>query len=325
MIYDRYYYSCLSGSEKKIYRLIYSGLQKFCGEIVVSDIAGMDLSKIIAAIDYDNPHLFYVRFEHYRTASEGLNTFYFPEYYFSKQKAARLWGSVQGKVKAILQQIRGTGDYEKETELHDLLVRSIAYDENAKKDFSRMSYSSTVLGVLLQKMALCEGIAKAVKLLLNCLGIKCLIVRGNLLAEKQVGHAWNIVKLYGKSVHLDVTNDLNLQGESNVSHTFLNLTDAQIGKTHIMQMQYPACIAKEYDYFIRNNLSIANKKDLKRVLLNAYRKKTRRVEFRFASLIIDENTVMHAAMQILLQHTELRAVQMMCCMNKEQGVVVLQW
>lgn len=326
MIYDRYYYSCLTQEQKQIYKLIYGGLQSFRRQIAIPRSGNADIYKIISAINFDNPHLFFVCFEKVRVSESQKECIYYPEYYFSKPKATQLWSVVQGKARAILQQIQGAEDYEKEVCLHDLLVQNIAYDEKAKSDLSRMPYSSTVLGVLLQKLALCEGIAKAVKLLLNCLGIKCLIAQGNLLAEKQNGHAWNIVKLYGKSVHLDVTNDLDLQGKGNVHHTFLNLTDAQIEKTHTMQMQYPVCMAEEYDYFIRNNLSVADKKDLERVLLDAYRNKARCAEFRLdSSWMIDEKTVMRSAMQTLLRHTALRAVRIMCCMNKEQGVVVLRW
>ena len=222
-------------------------------------------------------------------------------------------------------QIHVTDDYEKEVALHDILVQSISYDEEAKTDSSRAPYSSTILGVLLQKRALCEGIAKTVKLLLNCLGIKSIIAQGNLLEETQVGHAWNIVKLHGQPVHLDVTNDLDAQGQDVVHHTFLNLTDTRIAKTHTIQMKYPACISDEYDYFIRGGLLVSDIKDLKRIVLDAYRKKARSAEFRLSSFKVDENAVMQSAMRILLRHTPLCTVQMTCCMNKEQGVVALRW
>ena len=325
MIYDRYYYSCLSKEEKQIYKLIYSGLQNFRGQIVVPRLAGLDIYKIISAIDFDNPHLFYVCFEKVNTL-EGLSEVVFsPQYYFSKQEASLLYQTVQTKARAILYKVRGADDYEKELSLHDLLTENIIYDEKAKTDSSRHRYSCTILGVLLYKSAICEGIAKAVKFLLNLLGIKCIVVQGDLLAETDAGHAWNIVKLNGWAVHLDVTNDLDMQGFGAVHHTFFNLTDAQIAKTHRMGQKYPVCSSDRFDYFVRNALLVYSKKDLERILLHAHELNKRSVEVRVYGAGMTEEMVTQAAMNILLHNTSLRAIHLASCENKAQGTSMLQW
>ena len=186
MIYDRYYYSCLSKAEKQIYKLIYSGLQNFRGQITVPRLAGLDICKIISAIDFDNPHLFYVCFEKVNTGESLSEVVFFPQYYFSKQEASSLYQTVQTKARTILHNIKGSDDYERELSLHDLLAQNIIYDERAKADSTRYKYSCTILGVLLYKCALCEGIAKTVKFLLNLLEIKCIVVHGKLLAETDI-------------------------------------------------------------------------------------------------------------------------------------------
>ena len=58
----------------------------------------------------------------------------------------------------------------------------------------------TAYGALVNKEAVCEGYAKAYKLLLNAMGIECDVV---INAE----HAWNVVQLEGKWYLVDVTND----------------------------------------------------------------------------------------------------------------------
>ena len=325
MIYDRDSYSCLAQEEKQIYTLIYSGLQNFRGQIVVPRLAGLDIYKIISAIDFDNPHLFYVCFEKVNTL-EGLSEVVFsPQYYFSKQEASLLYQTVQTKARAILYKVRGADDYEKELSLHDLLTENIIYDEKAKTDSSRHRYSCTILGVLLYKSAICEGIAKAVKFLLNLLGIKCIVVQGVLLAETDAGHAWNIVKLNGWAVHLDVTNDLDMQGFGAVHHTFFNLTDAQIAKTHRMGQKYPVCSSDRFDYFVRNALLVYSKKDLERILLHAHELNKRSVEVRVYGAGMTEEMVTQAAMNILLHNTSLRAIHLASCENKAQGTIMLQW
>lgn len=325
MIYDRYYYSCLSKEEKQIYKLIYSGLQNFREQIVVPRLAGLDICNIISAIDFDNPHLFYVCFEKVNTL-EGLSEVVFsPQYYFSKQEASLLYQTVQTKAGAILYKVRGADDYEKELFLHDLLAENIIYDEKAKTDSSRHRYSCTILGVLLYKSAICEGIAKAVKFLLNLLEIKCIVVHGDLLAETDAGHAWNILKLQGRAVHLDVTNDLDMQGFGAVHHTFFNLTDVQITKTHRMGQKYPVCSSDRFDYFVRNALLVYSKKDLERILLCAHGLNKRCVEVRVYGAGITEEMVTQAAMNILLHNTSLRAINLASCENKAQGTIMLQW
>ena len=324
MIYDRYYYSCLSKAEKQIYKLIYSGLQNFRGQITVPRLAGLDICKVISAIDFDNPHLFYACFEKVNTGESLSEVVFSPQYYFSKQEALLLYQTVQTKARTILHNIKGSDDYERELSLHDLLAQNIIYDEMAKTDSTRYKYSCTILGVLLYKCALCEGIAKTVKFLLNLLGIKCIVVHGKLLAETDVGHAWNIVKLNGWAVHLDVTNNLNKKPEI-MHHTYFNLTDMQIAKTHNMEQKYPVCNSNKFDYFVRNRLLVYNGKDLERILLRAHSLNKRSVEVRVCGANITETMVAQSAMNILLRYTSLRMVHLTSCENKAQGTIMLQW
>ena len=58
----------------------------------------------------------------------------------------------------------------------------------------------TAYGALVNKEAVCEGYAKAYKLLMDAMGIPCDVV----INEE---HAWNVVCLEGKWYLVDVTND----------------------------------------------------------------------------------------------------------------------
>lgn len=53
------------------------------------------------------------------------------------------------------------------------------YDDVAKDNLLKFhARSNTILGVLFYKTAVCEGIAKTLKFLLNALDIKCIVVKG---------------------------------------------------------------------------------------------------------------------------------------------------
>lgn len=85
-------------------------------------------------------------------------------------------------------------DYDKILAAHEYLRSRVSYVDNG-------SYMvQTAYRALINKEAVCEGYAKAYKLLLNSMGIECDIV---INAE----HAWNVVQLDGKWYLVDVTND----------------------------------------------------------------------------------------------------------------------
>lgn len=85
-------------------------------------------------------------------------------------------------------------DYDKIYAAHEYLRSRSSYNDNG-------SYMvQTAYGALVNKEAVCEGYAKAYKILLNAMGIECDVV---INAE----HAWNVVQLEGKWYLVDVTND----------------------------------------------------------------------------------------------------------------------
>ncbi len=85
-------------------------------------------------------------------------------------------------------------DYDKIYAAHEYLRSRVSYNDNG-------SYMiQTAYGALINKEAVCEGYAKAYKVLLNAMGIECDVV---INAE----HAWNVVLLDGKWYFVDVTND----------------------------------------------------------------------------------------------------------------------
>ena len=323
MTYDRYYYSVLTDAEKKVYRAIYSGLERFEARINLP-YASADLWRVVEAVNLDNPHLFYVDFSECKIQKTPFNEAYMPFYYFSRKHTADLWGRVKDEVSAMVSGIYGDA-YEKQLAIHDVLAKSLAYDERAKTDRSLAPYSSTVLGVFLHKKALCEGIAKAAKLLLNSLDIKSIVAIGKMHSDTSVNHAWNIVKIDGIATHLDITNDLDADNSGIIHHAYCNLTDEQIAKTHSLLYKYPECNVDRYDYFIKNGLCVKHKADLECIISRACSRGWRYAEFRLENSSIDENTVLQTAMRFLVAHANLRCVNLASYINHEHGVFTLQW
>lgn len=121
----------------------------------------------------------------------GSNSVY-AIYYYAYNTYEQLALQKEAINKAI-ESFTGT-DYDKVYAAHEYVRSRVKYIDNG-------SYLvQTAYGALINKEAVCEGYAKAYKLLLNAMGIECDVV---INAE----HAWNVVKLDGEWYLVDVTND----------------------------------------------------------------------------------------------------------------------
>ena len=87
--------------------------------------------------------------------------------------------------------------------VHDYLVDTIEYDVDAGKNVYN------IYGALVDKQAVCEGYARTYKMILDELGIPCIIACGtgrNSSGETE-SHAWNYVQIDDKWYAVDVTWD----------------------------------------------------------------------------------------------------------------------
>ncbi len=91
-------------------------------------------------------------------------------------------------------------DAQKALIVHDRLAIACKYDDAA--DDAHSDDCFTAYGALVNKIAVCEGYAKAYMYLMNRLGITT-----EMADSKTLNHAWNIVTINGKRYHVDVSHD----------------------------------------------------------------------------------------------------------------------
>lgn len=137
---------------------------------------------------------------------------------------------------------------EKEKALHDYLIKNVRFDQENKNRNTIPDVSYTAYGALANGVAVCEGYAEAMNNLLNNAGFEAQIITGKAGTAnepaKWEGHAWNLVKIDGKTYHLDVTWDDPDQGGL-VETDYFNVSDDFISKTHQWDTsKYPACTGK---------------------------------------------------------------------------------
>ncbi len=161
-------------------------------------------------------------------------------------------------------------DYEKELKIHDWICQNVDYDEEGlnSKSVARLFLSHSIVGVFARHRAQCEGIAKAVKVLLNAVDVRCIVATGTAVGNGQNGpHAWNVVIINDKPYQVDMTWDIgsnqgkaaNKVPDGRVYYDYFNITDAEISRNHTPEDWLPACNSTDMSYFRLNNIIFTSK------------------------------------------------------------------
>lgn len=133
-----------------------------------------------------------------------------------------------------------SNDYEKAKYVHDYLVQRCSYDEETYDNYMNgdrsVSLSHTAYGCLCNRLAVCEGYAKAYQLVMNRMEIECGFITGT-AGSYTVGrgpHAWNYVKLEDGYYLVDVTwDDPNSSNADDISWDYFCISSVDMLKDHM--------------------------------------------------------------------------------------------
>lgn len=270
MIVDRYYYAQLNKQEQAVYKAFYNGLMAH-EDVIPIPIKGQlskeVFNKIFRAMTRDNPLIYYVNQSACNWATDMFgHTAICPQYFYSRETVRKYNRNIENTVNNLAAQLRLTEgtDYEKEIRVHDWFCKNVKYDfKGADMDEpARVVLSHNIVGVFAKQKAQCEGIAKAVKVLLNAVDIKCIVATGEAEANgKNEHHAWNVIDIDGSPYQVDVTWDIGAS-KGRIAYDYFNVTDEIISKTHSFEDEMPKCISLKDNYFERNGLTFKSKSQL---------------------------------------------------------------
>lgn len=238
-----FYYDQLSENSKVVYRCIYLDSKNTDGVSIVfreplsfsfsaaeveqadstvcQEIAGM-VQPALDALLYDHPHIAWIAmegeqgstfriFSYKETAADGSMALQIKRLSFQMVYKAELTetlieeneAEMQTAISAVGAEIGEASDrYEILTALQEHLCRTVTYQSDAPR-------AHDAAGALLDRAAVCDGYAKAFKLLCDAYEIPCVIVAGTATQNgKNEPHAWNCVQMEdGKWYAVDVTWD----------------------------------------------------------------------------------------------------------------------
>ena len=235
---EQYYYNHMNKAQQAAYHSILSGVKNLADEFQIPALEGEELYNVYFQMRLDHPEIFWVSSYKYRYYKDSPNLIFIPEYLFDKKKICEHQKAMTARVEKLIRPAQKLSEWEKEKYVHDFICENIRYDKLKK------SYSHEIIGPLGQGVGVCEGIAKAVKVLLDALGV------------------WCVIAICG-----------NNPETSEIRYDYFNLDDSQIFRDHEpLIAPAPHCGDHEHFYYKEKKLSFTKKEDVYKRSLQAAKK-----------------------------------------------------
>jgi len=265
---EAYYYSQMDKQQKRIYQVMKNGLETFSQSIEMQRIDGNELSDIFYKLRLDCPQIFYVSTFQYSFFEDSTVMRLKPVYLFDKNKIKEHQKAMTSRVEKMTRALKDKSDLEKELYIHDFICEHVTYDKLKKQ------YSHEIIGPLGQGVGVCEGIAKAVKILCDQLSIPCIVAisENNLQKGMKYRHAWNVIQINKNWYHLDVTFD-NTLGKKEIRYDYVNLDDKSIYRDHEPVIyKIPPCTEGDSFYYRDKKLSFTKLEEVAKRCQQAIKK-----------------------------------------------------
>ena len=253
-----FYYNQLSEDEQSVYSSIYELSEVFSNELYLPSISYDSFYKIIYALSYDNPDLFWINGEYNVTSVDGYVTkVTFTSFPNNAEEISEEIGSITDDI--ISQIPEDSDDYMKLKYIYDWIIDNTEY-KNGDRD-------QNICSVFLEKESVCAGYSKAFQYLCDKAGLPCTFISGE---AKGGSHAWNLIYLDNNYYWVDVTwgdpvyaNDGSYE-EPN--YGYFCVTDDQLFRTHKLYhafdednfspddnvFTYPECTSDNFNYYMIN-------------------------------------------------------------------------
>ena len=260
---EPYYYGQMNREQQAAYRGMCQGFEELRGEFLIPRLEGRELAEVFLRLRLDHPEIFWVPGYRCQSYRDSPNLILHPEYLFEKGRVQEQKKAMEARVRKLTAPMMKASDLEKEKYVHDFICANVRYDKLKK------AYSHEIIGPLGQGVGVCEGIAKAVKVLCDALGLWCLIAICGNNPEKGIKyrHTWNILRVDGTYFHMDATFD-NTLGRKGLPgqefrYDYFNLGDEQIFRDHEpLIAPAPPCQEKGRFYYREKKLSFTKPEEV---------------------------------------------------------------
>lgn len=260
---SHYAYNALSEAEQLWYRDVERILGSMAEKGILSEegiqegLTEQSIDHVFQCVMMDHPELFYVDGYVYSSHTMGerlIKLEFSGTYNVDREQAITMKAEIEAAADVLLLGISDQADdYEKIKYVYEMLIRNTDYDLEAPNN-------QNIYSVLVGKVSVCQGYAKATQYLLNRLGVEATLVSGTVQGGNR--HGWNLVCSNGNYYYVDTTwGDASYQPAEDekspvlpeINYDYLCVTTEEIVKTHVLENEVPMpiCTAIDDNYFVR--------------------------------------------------------------------------
>ncbi len=218
-----YYKKLLNNTDQKIYDDLMYKIMHYNPKIQINK-PDCNLRDLITYIQNDIPLIFYMDYYAsipYFVSFTGMNLKI--KYLFPKDEVKQLLDDCYKWGNYLINKMPANMSVQQQALwLHDVIIENVQY---GNIDSFR---AHSVIGVIKDKIAVCEGIARTYKFLCDMAGIPCIYLSGTLNGEP---HGWNMIWAAGGTSFVDVTNDLKNGNSESTRRNFMRSSNEMHGYT----------------------------------------------------------------------------------------------
>lgn len=251
----RYGYNTLSDDEKEVYDKLLAAIYNVESKVDFGkEIKAETYTKVFTMLYFQETQLFWFLgrydLDEFKSGTSPTATL---QYNSNKDAVGAMQAEVDAKVKEVTSAFPANATtVDKLKVIHDFLARN--------NTFNKDPVAQTIYGAIVMGQSQCEGYAKSIGYLCDVSGIENLLIVGT--NDKELSHAWNMVKIDNEWYNIDVTWD-DPEGHDDPSfvlHNYFNVTDAEIlNISHFQDLETtgftpPKATATKANYFINYKL-----------------------------------------------------------------------
>ena len=298
-----YYSDRLDGNLYSAYQLMDDAIRNRRRDCVLYGVSEADARRVVSAYTAENADVYYCALQFVRAIGSSreltLQLRYFDN--CDEEKFNRCFNQIIDKIDSKIDNY--TPDYEIAKLAYEHLAETVSAADEAQTAFLRLDQNDPAAtasflnkygrafcayGAIVEKKAVCMGVAMAYKMLLDHYRVDAACVTGK---YDKLPHMVNVVELDGTRFYVDITKGLTTKEMPMVRYDMFLVSTARIKKYFVPDEDF-GCVEEKQDYFYRNHLIFQDAASLRKYLSScSYQRVDGKFQFRYIGGKLDDDAL----------------------------------